>query len=50
MKHKALATKATSKKITETSSNKFNLNSNKNSEIGMIFLKQANTNPNLLNL
>ena len=46
-KQKVQLTKVIFKKITETSSNKFNLNFSKNSEIGMIFQRQVNTKINL---
>ena len=47
MKLKDQQTKVILKKITETSSNKFNLNFSKNLEIGMKFQKQASTKTNL---
>lgn len=46
MKLRDQQTKVIFKKITETSSNKFNLNFSKNSEIGMIFQKQVSTKTN----
>ncbi len=46
-KLKVQQTKVILKKITETSSNKFNLNFSKNLEIGMKFQKQASTKTNL---